>query len=62
MSFREFDSRVWWGFASGSRQNISAGIYLPAARMDSTSVPEKAVRLRLSKDSAYAGKIRYGRP
>jgi hypothetical protein len=57
---REFLSRLGWDFASGSYQDISAGVYLPAASMDSAMAAKKTVRLRLSKDSAYAGKIRDG--
>lgn len=62
MGFREFDSRFWWGFASGSGEDLSAGVYVPAARMDSAMAAKKAVRLRVSKDWPYAGEIRDGGP
>ena len=48
------------GFASGSYQDISAGFYLPAARVGSAMAAKKALRLRVSKDTAHAGKIRDG--
>ncbi len=51
-----------WGFASGSGQNLSAGVYLPAARIDSASVPKKTLRLRVPQDTAYAGTIRDSGP
>ncbi len=54
---RDFHSRVWWAFASGSRQNLSAGVYLSAARMANASVPKKTLRLRVQEDTADAGKI-----
>ena len=47
-------------FARGLYQDISAGVYLPAAGMGSAVAEEKAVRLRVSKDCAYAGEIRDG--